>query len=230
MLGALGNVLLFAPLGAALGLRRLPRTYAVLLGIALAGMVEAIQLHVPGRTTSVDDVILNGLGVFVGHWLAGRRRLGNPPADSSPGGRIALHRSAQIPSQTASCESGELPQDEGRQSFRAFLRLTRDTSISWERTNVVVVTVGAQEGLLPHGLRDERVDRIQDAEPRAHAPHNNTQQQADASGQIGSLALGVANPSLLGRRVHDVTVLSVIALIQLSWLSVLGYGLFSVVR
>ena len=94
----------------------------------------------------------------------------------------------------------------------------------------MAMTVGAQEGLSPRGLTDERVNAEQDGEPRADAPNNNEQQEADASGQVGPLARRFAIPAWLSDRVHDVTVLSVIALIQLCWLSVLAYGLFSIFK
>jgi hypothetical protein len=94
----------------------------------------------------------------------------------------------------------------------------------------VGVTVGAQEGLSPRGLTDERVNSEPDGEPRAAAPNNNEQQKADASGQVGPLARYFAIPAWLSDRVHDVTVLSVIMLIQLFWLSLLAYGLFSILK
>jgi hypothetical protein len=94
----------------------------------------------------------------------------------------------------------------------------------------VGVTVGAQEGLSPRGLTDERVDAEHDGEPPTDAPNNDEQQQADAPGQVGRLARRFAIPAWLSDRVHDVTVLSVIMLIQLVWLSLLAYGLFSIFK
>jgi hypothetical protein len=91
------------------------------------------------------------------------------------------------------------------------------------------MTAGAQEGLSPHGLTDERVNSEQDGEPCADAPNNSEQQKADASGEVGPPARRFA-PAWLSDRVHDVTVLSVIMLIQLFWLSVLAYGLLSIVK
>jgi hypothetical protein len=97
----------------------------------------------------------------------------------------------------------------------------------------VALTVGTRAGLLPRTLIDEHLNPVQHREPRAHAPREQAEQQADPLGQVASLALApdLAAPTLarrpmLGRRVHDVTVLSVIAFVQISWLSVLGYGLF----
>jgi hypothetical protein len=94
----------------------------------------------------------------------------------------------------------------------------------------VGVTVGAQDGLSPRGLTDERVNSEHDREPSADTPDNNEQQEANASGQVGPLARHFAIPAWLSDRVHDVTVLSVIMLIQLFWLSLLAYGLFSIFK
>jgi glycopeptide antibiotics resistance protein len=73
-----GNVLLFLPLGAALGLLGLRRRAATLAGFCLSAAIETTQLFIPGRTTSADDVLCNTLGAFVGcvlvsRWAAKRR-------------------------------------------------------------------------------------------------------------------------------------------------------------
>ncbi len=70
LLEVAGNVFLFAPLGAVLFFRGLPLNKAVLAGVVLATGIEVTQLLVPGRTTSVDDAVLNALGVVLGHSLA----------------------------------------------------------------------------------------------------------------------------------------------------------------
>jgi glycopeptide antibiotics resistance protein len=70
LLEVAGNVFLFAPLGAVLFLRGLPLTAAVFAGVVFSIGVEVAQLLVPGRTTSVDDVLLNALGVVLGYSLA----------------------------------------------------------------------------------------------------------------------------------------------------------------
>jgi glycopeptide antibiotics resistance protein len=62
------NVLLFVPLGAALALRGVSVGRTVLAAIALSATVELAQLLVvSGRTTSVDDVLLNTAGAWLGH-------------------------------------------------------------------------------------------------------------------------------------------------------------------
>jgi VanZ family protein len=62
----IGNILLFAPLGAALCLLGLRRRETVLAGFCLSLAIEITQLFIPGRTTSADDVLCNTLGTFVG--------------------------------------------------------------------------------------------------------------------------------------------------------------------
>lgn len=64
------NIALFAPLGASLrwlgvGFRR-----SVALGAGLSTAIEIVQLGIPGRFTSTDDLILNAVGAVVGY-LAG---------------------------------------------------------------------------------------------------------------------------------------------------------------
>ena len=80
LIGVIGNVVLFAPLGAVLRFRDTELRWAALAGAALSTAVEAAQLVVPGRTTSVDDVLLNTLGVVVGYLLAARRLARSGPA------------------------------------------------------------------------------------------------------------------------------------------------------
>ncbi len=69
LMNLVGNALLFLPLGAGLCLLgfRIRTTLAIALSLSL--LVEIAQLLVPGRTTSVDDVLLNTLGALVGHAL-----------------------------------------------------------------------------------------------------------------------------------------------------------------
>jgi glycopeptide antibiotics resistance protein len=61
------NMLLFVPLGAALKLRGFGIVMTALTAMTLSGSVEIVQLLlVSGRTTSVDDVLLNTLGAVLG--------------------------------------------------------------------------------------------------------------------------------------------------------------------
>ncbi len=70
LLAAVANVLLFMPFGAALNMRGLSLKKTALVGFALTACVEGAQLlFVSGRTTSVDDLLLNTLGAVLGHAL-----------------------------------------------------------------------------------------------------------------------------------------------------------------
>jgi glycopeptide antibiotics resistance protein len=67
---AIGNILLFLPLGAVLGLLGLRRRATVLTAFSLSVAIETTQLFIPGRTTSADDVLCNTLGAVFGFLLA----------------------------------------------------------------------------------------------------------------------------------------------------------------
>jgi glycopeptide antibiotics resistance protein len=70
MLEEASNILLFLPLGAALRLRGFAIGKSALIAFALSGTVEVAQLlFVSGRTTSVDDVLLNTAGAGLGYAL-----------------------------------------------------------------------------------------------------------------------------------------------------------------
>jgi glycopeptide antibiotics resistance protein len=67
---SIANILLFVPLGAALRLRGLALGRAALFGLVASFAVEGAQLLVvSGRTSSFDDLVLNTLGVVLGHVL-----------------------------------------------------------------------------------------------------------------------------------------------------------------
>jgi glycopeptide antibiotics resistance protein len=69
------NVLLFLPFGAALALHGFSTTKTVLSGLLVSTVVEGAQLlFVDGRTTSLDDVVLNTVGAVLGHLLVSRLR------------------------------------------------------------------------------------------------------------------------------------------------------------
>ena len=73
MLEAMANILLFVPFGAALSMRGYSIAKTAGYGFLVATAVEGAQwLLVPGRTTSLDDVVLNALGAVVGHALLSR--------------------------------------------------------------------------------------------------------------------------------------------------------------
>jgi VanZ family protein len=66
------NVVLYAPLGFALGLGRHGLAVILALGVVLAVGVELAQLAIPGRDPSVADVAVDALAVAVGALLARR--------------------------------------------------------------------------------------------------------------------------------------------------------------
>jgi glycopeptide antibiotics resistance protein len=70
--GDIANLLLFAPLGGVLYLRRWSAAQAIGTAFALSLAIELFQRVIPGRTTSTDDVLFNTLGTALG-WLLARR-------------------------------------------------------------------------------------------------------------------------------------------------------------
>ena len=76
-------------------------------------------------------------------------------------------------------------------------------------------------GLVERSLRDQR-DQVRDSGPTGEAPDHAGEQQSVHSGK----ALVQDRPASATGRVHGMTVLSLIAVTQLAWLSMLGYALF----
>ncbi len=73
MLEAIANIVLFVPFGAALSMRGYSIIKTAGYGLVVATAVEGAQwLLIPGRTTSLDDLMLNALGAVVGHALLSR--------------------------------------------------------------------------------------------------------------------------------------------------------------
>jgi glycopeptide antibiotics resistance protein len=71
--GTAANVLLFLPFGAALRLRGYGIGTTAVLGLLVSAAVEGAQLlFISGRTTSVDDLLLNTTGAVLGNALASR--------------------------------------------------------------------------------------------------------------------------------------------------------------
>lgn len=74
---AVGNVLLFVPLGfcfpIALGRSRSALRWGTAAGLGLSSIIELYQWLVPtGRVADIDDVILNTLGALLGAMLVSR--------------------------------------------------------------------------------------------------------------------------------------------------------------
>ena len=72
LLAETANILLFVPFGAVLVLRGFRIGKTAVIGFALSAAVECAQLLVSGRTTSVDDLLLNTLGAVLGYALLSR--------------------------------------------------------------------------------------------------------------------------------------------------------------
>lgn len=70
LVGVFGNLLLFLPLGAAIGALRVSALRAICAGLSLSVAVEIAQWFIPGRWTAIDDVLLNTIGTAVGYAAA----------------------------------------------------------------------------------------------------------------------------------------------------------------
>ncbi len=74
----IANVALFVPLGVCLYLAGLPGRRTIALAFVLSGAIELAQLAIPGRESSVADVLTNpsgaAAGVALAYWLPRRRR------------------------------------------------------------------------------------------------------------------------------------------------------------
>ncbi len=78
LLEAGANILLFLPFGAALALRGFSIGKTAVYGFVFSAAVESAQfLFISGRTTSVDDVLLNSLGAGLGQALMSHYKLGS---------------------------------------------------------------------------------------------------------------------------------------------------------
>ncbi len=69
------NILFFVPIGFLLRLSQTPGRdsgciLALILGIAVSATVETCQLFIPGRYSTITDVVTNGLGAWMGGLIA----------------------------------------------------------------------------------------------------------------------------------------------------------------
>ncbi len=69
----LANILLFLPLGIALGIRSNRLLFSVIFGAFFSLAIEITQFVVPGRFPSLQDIILNTVGTFIGFHIAHSR-------------------------------------------------------------------------------------------------------------------------------------------------------------
>jgi hypothetical protein len=79
----------------------------------------------------------------------------------------------------------------------------------------MTATAAVAESLGARSLGQER-DQPHGAEPRDQTPE-----------QAGHQPVVQAGAPLVVRPIHDITVLSVIALVQMGWLTILGYVVFA---
>ncbi len=68
------NIALFVPLGVVFRLARIPLFPAILGILATSFVIEVLQLVIPGRITSIDDIISNTVGGTLGFFLGGHMR------------------------------------------------------------------------------------------------------------------------------------------------------------
>lgn len=68
------NIALFVPFGLLIrvAFARLPRWGVAALGFVTTVTIEIVQSAIPGRFSTVSDVVANTLGTLVGLWLARR--------------------------------------------------------------------------------------------------------------------------------------------------------------
>ena len=68
--GVLANVLLFVPVGFIVGLATRRWWLGLAIGVAISAGSELVQLALPSRVASVEDVIANSLGAALGAGIA----------------------------------------------------------------------------------------------------------------------------------------------------------------
>jgi VanZ family protein len=83
------NVILFLPLGLALGVRFRSKALAYALAIFVSAGIEITQVFIPGRDSSLADVLFNGMGSVLGVGLARSWRLWLLPS-AGAGRRLAV--------------------------------------------------------------------------------------------------------------------------------------------
>lgn len=75
------NIALYGPLGFALGLKMRSVAAVTLVGFFLSLSIEAVQLWIPGRFSSLADLLANAVGAGIGAWLAKSTRSWAPADD-----------------------------------------------------------------------------------------------------------------------------------------------------
>ena len=66
----LGNIVMFIPLGCVPALLwKKPSVWkALLCGVSVSGTIEFVQFFI-GRSTDIDDILLNTFGTLIGYWI-----------------------------------------------------------------------------------------------------------------------------------------------------------------
>ena len=82
-----------------------------------------------------------------------------------------------------------------------------------------MTTTALADETLGVGIFDRERQRVGDARPHSEAPEEDLRQS-----EVEAIA------AVVGSRLHDVAVLSVLAATQGAWLAALGYGLFQLMR
>ena len=82
-----------------------------------------------------------------------------------------------------------------------------------------MTTTAVADELLGVGLLDHERERVGDGRPDDHAP-----KEAHEQLEVELIA------AVVGSRLHDVTVLSILTASQLLWLAALGYGLLHLLK
>lgn len=174
------NVILFLPLGGVLGLTGARRRTAVLFGMFLSITIELTQAFIPGRDTSLGDIISNTTGTLLGFVTvavvlaqARRRRRPAPPTIGCTAlalGVIALTGRALRPSFPPSIYYGQWTADLGG-------------GLEWYRGHVLRATLGTTP--LPSRQLDDQ-ERIR-ALLRSGAPIEVTALAGPAPGRMAPL-------------------------------------------
>ena len=79
------NIILFAPLGVALALLRIPFKKVLLVALLISGLVESAQVLIPGRDASIGDLISNTAGCGLGIAVVSSARLWLTPTATRAG-------------------------------------------------------------------------------------------------------------------------------------------------
>jgi VanZ family protein len=134
------NVALFVPFGVALAVNARPLTHCVLAAALLSASVEFAQLYIPGRDSSLGDVLSNTLGATLGALL-----LRTAPSWLQPSSRraSALSRTAALAAVAVCCGTGLLLTPAFPDSVYYGMWTPRLGHLKWYQGRVEDATIGA---------------------------------------------------------------------------------------